>query len=123
MRDFYLDAEFLDSLLEKVPPIEDERVVEEQALAPHSDIGEPEESGARSPMYCRYYLNDTTFRSIYVFRAVGYPFNTLTSGSIHTDLVDIAHSYVSKIRALLEKHIWEAGARDSVKLSIVKKYF
>ena len=48
-------------------------------------------------------------------------FNTLTSGSIHTDPVDIGQSYVSKIRPVLDKHIREAGVSDSVKSPIALK--
>ena len=51
------------------------------------------------------------------------PFNTITSGSIHIDPVDIAKSYVSKTWALLEKQIWEVGGRDNVKASITQKIF
>jgi len=40
------------------------------------------------------------------------PFNTLKSGSIHMDPVNITHYYVSEIWELLENtfRIWEIGA-------------
>ena len=58
------------------------------------------------PVLPDFYLANSTLRNIYVFRAESRdPFNTFTSGSIHTDTIDIVHSYVSKIQALLEKQI------------------
>ena len=65
------------------------------------------------PLYCPICILLYVCRAesnIYVFRAeFRDPFNTLTSGSIHTDPVDRVLFYVSKIWALIEKQIREAG--------------
>ena len=59
---------------------------------------------------------------MYLFKAeFEDPFNSLTSGSIITDPVDIVHSYVGKIRALLERVIREGGGRDGIKAAIAQK--
>ena len=54
-----------------------------------------------TPVLHDFYLADISLRNVYIFRD---PFNTLTSGSIHKDPVDNVHSYVGKMRVLLEKH-------------------
>ena len=64
-------------------------------------------------------LVDSALHNVFVYRAeFEDPFNSLTSGSIITDPVDIVHSYVGKIRALLERVIREGGGRDEIKAAI-----
>ena len=63
-------------------------------------MGEPKQSGALSPSVLQLMLLCTI--SIFLGLNLENSFNTHTSGSIHTDPVDIAHSYDSEIRALLE---------------------
>jgi len=63
-------------------------------------------------------------RKVHVFRAeFRDAFSTLAHGDIQTDSMNIAHFYVRKNWALLEKHIREAGGKDGVKATIAKKYY
>jgi len=91
-------------------------VSEYQVPAPHSD-GDMEEPPD-------FYLAHAALHNIYIFRAeIGDFFNSFTSSSIHSEPVEIAHSYVRKIWALLERQILEAGGKESVKVFIAQKIF
>ena len=98
-------------------------MLEEHALyLPHSVMEEPEESSADSyPVLPEFYLADTALCNFNILELSFKTHLTLfTSGSIHRDPTDRAHSYVSKIRALLDKHIREggmAGQRESIHCS------
>ena len=65
----------------------------------------PGQNGAGSPpVLLDFYLVNFALRNNYVYWAEFVdPFNTFTSGTIHTDQVDISDSCFSKIRGLLEK--------------------
>ena len=112
VKDLSFDWEFLNNLLEQVPPSKVERVLDEQS--PLTVI-------LGKLLYCPIFTLLKPLCAIFMFLKVesGDPFNTLTSGST-ADPVYMPHSYVSKIS---EKHIEEVGDRDSIKASIVRKIF
>ena len=67
-------------------------------------------------MLSDFHLAKTALHNIYVFRAdFGDPFDNLPIRIIYNDLADIVNSYVSKNEELLERQIWEARGRESVK--------
>jgi hypothetical protein len=66
-----------------------------------------------------FFLSNSAFHYAIVYTAnFVYPFNSLMSGSIVTDPMAITHSYVNKIRALLEKQTGVCRGRDNLKASI-----
>ena len=86
-------------------------------------MGEQEQSVAASPTVLpKFYFADSVQGNIYIFRGeFEDPISFLTIGSIQKDSVEISHSYISKIRTPLEKHIQEAGGRANIKATIAQK--
>ena len=65
-------------------------------------IGTRHEIPITPPVLPEFYLADSALHSVYVYRAeFRDPFNSLMVGNIITNPVEIEHSNVGKIRALL----------------------
>ena len=102
-----------------MPTSKVERGLDEQD-PPLIDTGEPVQSGTGSPPILPELKS---LWAINIFGAeFGDPFNTLASGGIHTNPVDMVHSYVSKMWALLEKHNREERVWNRIKTIYRSKY-